>query len=45
MTKGFEMEVASLAKSSDVLIGSECGIHDDSETCYLVQDFDLSQQF
>ena len=32
VTEGTKVEMASLAKGSDVLIKSECGVHDDTET-------------
>ena len=41
MTKGAKVEIASPAKCSDVLINSECGVHDDTETTDLLRELDL----
>ena len=30
-----------VTKRSEVEVASECGVHDNTETCYLIQDIDL----
>ena len=42
VTEGAKVEIASPAKCSDVLIKSECGVHDDTETSDLLRELDLS---
>ena len=43
VTEGTKVEMTSLSKGRDVLIESECRVHDDTETSDLLRKLDLSQ--